>query len=263
MASAKRTIDHDEIRRWVEEKGGCPSHVKGTGSGDDPGILRIDFPGFSGQDSLESISWDEFFEYFEENKLALLYREEDRFNKLVRRSGKDEREHANRGASAGEETGARAAQGGGDGGALVADLMSPDPVLCTPGTTCFDAAILMRDNDCGALPVVESLDNPIPVGVVTDRDLVVRGLAARMNPDDTLIVDVMTAEPFTISEDASVDEAMDLMEEKKIRRLIVVDEYGRCCGMLAQADLARAAPEAAGDVIESISEPGEEQRPTL
>ncbi len=65
----KTTQDHEEIRRWAEERGGKPSHVKSTESGDDIGILRIDFPGYSGEDSLEEISWDEFFEKFDENNL--------------------------------------------------------------------------------------------------------------------------------------------------------------------------------------------------
>ena len=85
MSSAKATVDHDTIRQWVEGHGGCPAHVKGTGGKRDPGILRVDFTGFSGQDSLEKISWDEFFESFDENELAFLYQEEGRFNKLVSR----------------------------------------------------------------------------------------------------------------------------------------------------------------------------------
>ncbi|MBB4637718.1 hypothetical protein [Longimicrobium terrae] len=95
--SAHTTTDHDFIRRWVEERGGTPSHVKRTGDKEDPGILRIDFPGYSGKDSLEEISWEEFFEKFEENGLALLHRdmkgddgELDRFNKLISRKGTEE-----------------------------------------------------------------------------------------------------------------------------------------------------------------------------
>lgn len=86
---SKVTRDHEEIRRWAEERGGKPSHVRSTGGGDDPGILRIDFPGYSGEGSLEQISWDEFFEKFDERGLALLYQEEtaegqkSNFNKLV------------------------------------------------------------------------------------------------------------------------------------------------------------------------------------
>lgn len=76
MSSETRTTtDHDEIRRWVEDHGGKPVQVKGTGSDDDPGVLRIDFPGGAGQDSLEPIDWDEWFRKFDQNNLAFLYQE--------------------------------------------------------------------------------------------------------------------------------------------------------------------------------------------
>ena len=77
MASSesKTTTDHDEIRRWVEEHDGTPAAVRGTGDGDDPGILRIDFPGGAGEDQLEHIGWDEWFDKFESEKLAFLYQE--------------------------------------------------------------------------------------------------------------------------------------------------------------------------------------------
>lgn len=83
------TRDHEEIKRWAEERGGKPSHVKSTGGGEDVGILRIDFPGYSGEGSLEEIGWDQFFEKFDERGLALLYQDEtaggerSNFNKLV------------------------------------------------------------------------------------------------------------------------------------------------------------------------------------
>ena len=90
MANLTRTTqDHDEIRRWAEERGGKPSHVKRTGSGDDIGILRIDFPGYSGAETLEEISWDQWFGKFDERNLGLLYQEEtaggerSNFNKIV------------------------------------------------------------------------------------------------------------------------------------------------------------------------------------
>jgi hypothetical protein len=85
MAESKTTTDHDEIRRWVEERGGRPAAVTATGSGDDPGILRIDFG--DRDEGLEEISWDEFFRAFDENDLAFLYQDdgESRFNKFVSR----------------------------------------------------------------------------------------------------------------------------------------------------------------------------------
>ena len=90
-SESKVTSDHDEIRRWVEERGGHPARVKDTESKNSPGLLRIDYPGFSGEGSLEAISWDEFFEGFVKNVLAFLYQEEtkdgkeSRFSKLIAR----------------------------------------------------------------------------------------------------------------------------------------------------------------------------------
>jgi hypothetical protein len=86
---SKTTRDHEEIRRWTEERGGKPAHVKNTGSSEDIGILRIDFPGYGGEGSLEPISWEDFFNKFDERGLALVYQEEtaggqkSNFNKLV------------------------------------------------------------------------------------------------------------------------------------------------------------------------------------
>src|SRR5690606_4279973 len=92
MASAKTTTDHETIKQWVEQRGGCPARVKGTGSNGDPGLLRIDYTGFSGVDTLEPIEWGEFFDAFEDNQLAFLYQDEpnSRFSKLVSRDGADQ-----------------------------------------------------------------------------------------------------------------------------------------------------------------------------
>lgn len=84
------TTNHDEIERWVEERNGQPAIVKGTESGGSA-LLRIDYPGYSGEETLEPISWEEFFRIFDENKLAFLYQEQtadgglSRFSKLVDR----------------------------------------------------------------------------------------------------------------------------------------------------------------------------------
>jgi len=70
------TTDHDEIRRWVEAHDGKPTTLRGTGQDDDAGILRIDFPGGAGEDELEHISWDEWFDKFDESGVEFLYQEE-------------------------------------------------------------------------------------------------------------------------------------------------------------------------------------------
>lgn len=92
MASALRTTDHQAIQDWVEARGGHPAHVKRTGQDDDPGILRIDYPGYSGGNSLEALDWDSWFDAFEANQLAFLYQQDanSRFSKLVRRRPEDE-----------------------------------------------------------------------------------------------------------------------------------------------------------------------------
>ncbi|TCJ76478.1 UNVERIFIED_ORG: hypothetical protein EDC92_11419 [Dietzia maris] len=92
MASeSTTTTDHDEIRKWVESNNRKPACVRDTGKGDDPDVLRFDFPGGAGDESLEQISWDEWFEKFDSQKLALLYQEKkssgegSTFFKLVNR----------------------------------------------------------------------------------------------------------------------------------------------------------------------------------
>jgi hypothetical protein len=76
QGKSKMTQDHDEIRQWAEARGGQPATVKTTARGEEAGILRIDFPGYSGEDSLEQISWEEFFEKFDEKDLVFLYQDE-------------------------------------------------------------------------------------------------------------------------------------------------------------------------------------------
>ena len=91
---SKTTTDHNEIRRWVSERGGYPARVKGSNETGGSGVLRIDYPGYSGDERLETITWTEFFKGFEGNGLAFLYEdetkrgEESRFSKLVARDQK-------------------------------------------------------------------------------------------------------------------------------------------------------------------------------
>jgi hypothetical protein len=91
-SKSKVTTDHKEIQKWVGDRGGRPATVKGTADKDESGgLLRIDYEGFGDDENLEPISWEDFFEKFEESKLAFLYQEEttggdtSRFSKFVRR----------------------------------------------------------------------------------------------------------------------------------------------------------------------------------
>jgi hypothetical protein len=107
MAQAKVTTKHDEIRKWAEARGGRPATVRSTHSKDNPGIIRIEFPGAPNakDDALEEISWEEFFEKFDDAELALLYQEKtasgerSNFNKIVGRETAEAREHGDTRAS--------------------------------------------------------------------------------------------------------------------------------------------------------------------
>ena len=94
------TQDHETIRRWAEERDGKPATVASTHSGDDAGLIRLDFPGYSGEGSLEEISWEEWFRKFDESDLVLLYQEtladggRSNFNKLVSRETAEENDSA-------------------------------------------------------------------------------------------------------------------------------------------------------------------------
>ncbi len=93
MAKTKTRVltDHEEIRRWAEERNAQPARVKGTGGDGDVGMIRLDFPGYTGEESLEPINWDEWFRKFDESNLALLVQDEtargerSNFNKLIGR----------------------------------------------------------------------------------------------------------------------------------------------------------------------------------
>jgi hypothetical protein len=99
-AEAKKTTDHNKIRKWAEERGAHPAAVKGTTGRGDAGLLRIDYPGYRGKETLKEISWDEFFKKFDDEKLAFLYQEKtatgrtSRFSKLVSRSPQRQRKSA-------------------------------------------------------------------------------------------------------------------------------------------------------------------------
>jgi CBS domain-containing protein len=140
----------------------------------------------------------------------------------------------------------------------IGELMTRDPACCVPETSAREAAVLMRDNDCGAIPVVETLENRKLVGIVTDRDLAVRGLAEGKGPD-ALVRDLMTAEPAGAAPDDEIETVREVMIRERIRRVVVLDRDRRVVGIVAQADLARedaaASDREVGRIVEAISEP--------
>jgi CBS domain-containing protein len=138
------------------------------------------------------------------------------------------------------------------------ELMTAQPACCTPEETVGDAARLMKEHDCGCIPVVEDKQTDRLVGVVTDRDIACRCTAKNKGPD-TPVAEVMSRDPRCCSPDDDVDKVERIMAEAQVRRVPVVDQRGCCVGMIAQADLAlnqRAASDSeVGRIVERISEP--------
>jgi CBS domain-containing protein len=134
--------------------------------------------------------------------------------------------------------------------------MTRNPVCCTADTPIADAARLMSEHDCGAIPVVGDLATRLPIGIITDRDIVVRAIAQGRDPMDLAVRDCMTAPPATVVEDTSVHDCVELLELGQIRRVIVVDDRGACSGIVAQADIARnASKRETGDLVREVSKP--------
>ncbi|MEA2660607.1 MAG: hypothetical protein QOH08_179 [Chloroflexota bacterium] len=134
----------------------------------------------------------------------------------------------------------------------VAELMTREPATLRPESTCADAAVLMMREDRGSLPVLK--DGKL-VGIVTDRDIVVRGIAGGKDPARLAVSEVMTAGPASIGPDATAEDASKLMSAKQVRRLPVV-ENGRLVGVLAIGQVARhESASAAGATLKDVSQP--------
>ena len=140
----------------------------------------------------------------------------------------------------------------------VSDIMTPDPACCLRETTAREAAGLMREHDCGAIPVVESMERPKLLGIVTDRDLAVRGLADGKGPD-TPVGELMTDAPIGADPDDEIETVRQVMIREQVRRVPVIGRDNVLVGIIAQADLARedaaASDREVGRIVEAISEP--------
>lgn len=137
----------------------------------------------------------------------------------------------------------------------VKEVMTKDPVCCTREAVLPDVARLMVAHDVGAIPVVESIDQREPVGMITDRDICCRTVALNKNPLEMTVSDCTTDQCVSVSDDASLEECARKMRDAQVRRVVVVDEHGKCCGIVAQADLANADPQQAAETVGSVSRP--------
>lgn len=142
----------------------------------------------------------------------------------------------------------------------VSDVMTKNPASVAAGAPVRDVARLMVEHDCGAIPVVD--DQARPIGMITDRDITVRAVAADKDPHTLVARDVMTSPVITVRQDMDLDEMLDLMEEQQVRRVVVVDASNNAIGIVATADVAEhASKRKAGELLQEITEPAGEERP--
>jgi CBS domain-containing protein len=138
------------------------------------------------------------------------------------------------------------------------EVMTRNPVACEPGDSIVRAAEIMKREDVGSIPVVESDGSRRLVGILTDRDIVVRVVAEGRDVGAATVNDAMTRNPATCREEDDVQQAVAHMAERQVRRMPVVDAEGRLSGIIAQADIATRVhrDETTGDLVEAISESG-------
>ena len=134
----------------------------------------------------------------------------------------------------------------------IRDAMTSNPRNVEPNTTVVEAARLMKSEDVGSLPVVEG---DRLVGMVTDRDIVLRVVAEGKDVQSATVAEVASKDLVTVDPQQDLDEALRLMAQHQVRRLPVVEEDGRLVGILAQADVAQQGDDArTGQVVQEISD---------
>lgn len=135
----------------------------------------------------------------------------------------------------------------------IRDVMTANPKLCNPDTSLKDAACMMKEHDTGFIPVC---DGDRITGVITDRDMVIRGICQGVNTDQATVKACMSQEICWIKQDQDVKDAIAMMEERKIRRMLVMDESKRLVGVLSLGDLAevKETQKLAEEVLEKVSE---------
>ena len=147
----------------------------------------------------------------------------------------------------------------------VREVMTSSPACCTPDSSLQEVARMMIENDCGCIPVVDSQSGMKPVGTITDRDITVRTVAAGQNPVAMKASDIMSIDIATVKPNQTLEECLKAMEEKDIRRILVVDEQGRCCGIVAQEDVVEKNnnPVRTTEFLREISESSPSRTTTL
>ncbi len=136
------------------------------------------------------------------------------------------------------------------------DVMTRNPVCAQPDDTVASVARLMKDNDIGPVPIVQDNSSKRLVGIITDRDLAIKVVAAGRDPQTTPVREVMTTNVITCRDDDDIETALHAMSTQQLRRIPVVDDGNMLMGIIAQADIATRMnkPEKTGEVVKEISE---------
>ena len=136
------------------------------------------------------------------------------------------------------------------------DVMTRNPVSARPDDTVASVARLMKENDIGPVPIVDDNNSKRLVGIVTDRDLAIKVVAAGRDPQTTPVKEVMTTNVITCGDEDDIETALDAMSTQQLRRIPVVDDGNMLLGIIAQADIATRMnePEKTGEVVKDISE---------
>jgi CBS domain-containing protein len=141
----------------------------------------------------------------------------------------------------------------------VKEIMTPDPFCCTADTSLEEVAKAMVEHDCGEIPIVRTSKDRTLIGVVTDRDIVCRLVAQGINPVDEAAESCMSTPVVAVRETTPVEECARIMEESQIRRVPVVNGGGMCCGIVAQADIAKnASRKITAELVKDVSQPARE-----
>jgi CBS domain-containing protein len=138
----------------------------------------------------------------------------------------------------------------------VREVMSANPICCVPGDTAQHVAQAMRENNIGSMPVVVDQQSRKLLGMITDRDLCCAVIAEGLDPRRTTIEKFVTVNPVVCRDGENIDRCEQAMQERRVRRIPVVDGEGTCIGIVAQADVAlKDKAERVSKTIAEISRP--------
>ena len=136
-------------------------------------------------------------------------------------------------------------------------LMTREPVCCLPNDNVIKAAQIMKRADIGLIPIIDTEETKMIVGILSDRDMTMNVIAESRDPQTTTVEEVMTRKVVSCQVSDDIQKAMDLMMEYQLRRIPVVDKSNKIVGIISQADVATRLnqPGTTAEVVKEISQP--------